>query len=192
MSTGETTVHRTNQTNQTKPKTYQIALVGVMAAILCVIGPFAIPIGPVSITLATFGIILSGYVLGPKLGTLAVLVYLLLGAVGLPVFSGAIGGLSKFVGPTGGYLIGWLALSFLTGLFVVKFKGKIAFHVLGAVLGSLVLYVIGTVWFIVVTGFTLEYALAVCVLPFLVGDAIKIIAAIAVGFALKRKLKFLS
>lgn len=77
-------------------------MIGVLAAVLCIIGPFAIPIGPVPITLATFGIILTGYVLGPKFGALSVGVYILLGTIGLPVFSGATGGLGKILGPAGG------------------------------------------------------------------------------------------
>jgi biotin transport system substrate-specific component len=118
-------------------------------------------------------------------------VYLLLGAVGLPVFSGAVGGLGKIVGPTGGYLIGWLALVFLTGLFVKKFPGKIPLHVAGVVAGEVVMYIIGTAWFIFVTKYTLARALAVCVLPFLVGDTIKLIVAVGVGAILRKKLVFL-
>jgi biotin transport system substrate-specific component len=176
---------------QNKIKTFNLVLVGVLAAVLAVIGPFAIPIGPVPITLATFGIILSGYVLGHKFGTLAVGIYILLGAVGLPIFSGATGGIGKILGPTGGYIIAWLFLAFATGFAVKKFPGKIYLHVAGALIGELVLYLIGTAWFIFVTKYTLDRALAVCVIPFIPGDSIKLALAVIVGAILRKKLSFL-
>jgi biotin transport system substrate-specific component len=179
------------KSKQQKSTTFQLALIGVVAAFLCIIGPFAIPIGPVPITLATFGILLAGYVLGPKYGPLAVAVYLLLGFVGLPVFSGGIGGIGKLVGPTGGYLLGWLAQAFILGLFVKQFEGKIPLHVVGAIIASIIQYAIGTVWFVVVTATPFLSALLICVVPFLIGDSIKLAAAIAVGAVLRTKLTFL-
>jgi biotin transport system substrate-specific component len=179
------------QDPKTKVKTFHLVFVGVLAAVLCIIGPFAIPIGPIPITLATFGIILTGYVLGPKFGTLSVGIYILLGTVGLPVFSGGAGGLGKIIGPSGGYIIAWLALAFFTGFFVKKFPGKIPLHVIGALVGELVLYIVGTAWFIVLTKYTLAKAIAVCVLPFLIGDTIKLAAAVGIGAILRKKLVFL-
>jgi biotin transport system substrate-specific component len=172
-------------------KTYYLALIGIMAAVLSVIGPFAIPVGPIAITLGTFGVILSGYVLGPKYGTLSVVIYILLGVIGLPVFSGASGGIGKIIGPVGGYIIAFIFLSFSTGLFVTLFKKNIVLHVVGALIGEVVMYIIGTAWFIFVTKTTLAYALTVCVFPFLIGDTIKLAAAVVVGIGLRKKLKFL-
>jgi biotin transport system substrate-specific component len=172
-------------------QTYHIALVGILAAVLAVTGPFAIPIGPVSITLGTFAVILTGYVLGPKYGTVAVAVYLILGTVGLPIFSGATGGFGQIIGPTGGYLVGFLFLAFFTGLFVKLFKNKVVLHAIGAVVGEVVLYILGTGWFVIITGYSVVDALLVCVIPFLIGDTIKLIAAVVVGYLLRRKLKFL-
>jgi biotin transport system substrate-specific component len=166
-------------------------LVGVLAAVLCILGPFAVPIGPVPISLATFGVILSAYVLGPKFGALSVGVYIILGALGLPVFAGASGGIGKIIGATGGYLVAYLALAFFTGLFVKKFPDKIPLHVVGALIGTMVLYALGTAWFIFLTKYTLGKALAVCVLPFLPGDAIKVAAAVSMGAVLRKKLVFL-
>ena len=85
----------------------------MVAAVLCVVGPWTIPIGPVPISLVTLVISLAVYLLGAKLSTASVLVYLLIGAVGLPVFSNYGAGLAKVVGPTGGYLVGYLALAFV-------------------------------------------------------------------------------
>jgi biotin transport system substrate-specific component len=188
----ETAVSReTVESPQAKSKTFNLVLIGVLAAVLCVIGPFAIPIGPVPITLATFGIILTGYVLGPRFGPLSVGVYILLGTIGLPVFSGATGGLGKILGPSGGYIVAWLALAFFTGFLVKKFPNKIPLHVAGAVAGEVVLYVIGTAWFIFVTKYTLPKAIAVCVAPFLIGDTIKLALAVTVGAILRKRLPFL-
>ena len=100
-------------------KTRDITIVAVMAALLCVAGPLTVSIGPIPLSLATFVVYMAGAVLGAKRGTLAVAVYLLLGLVGLPVFSGFTGGLQKLIGVTGGYLVGYLPCALITGLAVV-------------------------------------------------------------------------
>ena len=104
-------------------RVYPLAAAAVVAAVLCVVGPWSIPIGPVPLSLATLIISLGVYVLGAKLAAASVLVYLLLGAVGLPVFSNYGAGLAKVAGPTGGYLVGYLALALVGGWFVERFHG---------------------------------------------------------------------
>ena len=96
-----------------KLTTYQMAVTAVMAAVLCVLGPLTVPIGAVPISLANFVICLTAWLLGPKFGTLSVVIYLALGAIGIPVFSGYGAGLAKLAGPTGGYLVGYLLLAFI-------------------------------------------------------------------------------
>ena len=96
-----------------KLTTYQMAVTAVMAAVLCVLGPLTVPIGAVPISLANFVICLTAWLLGPKFGTLSVVIYLVLGAIGIPVFSGYGAGLAKLAGPTGGYLVGYLLLAFI-------------------------------------------------------------------------------
>ena len=98
-----------------KLTTYQMAVTAVMAAVLCVLGPLTVPIGAVPISLANFVICLTAWLLGPKFGTLSVVIYLALGAIGIPVFSGYGAGLTKLAGPTGGYLVGYLLLAFIGG-----------------------------------------------------------------------------
>ena len=98
-----------------KLTTYQMAVTAVMAAVLCVLGPLTVPIGAVPISLANFVICLTAWLLGPKFGTLSVVIYLVLGAIGIPVFSGYGAGLAKLAGPTGGYLVGYLLLAFIGG-----------------------------------------------------------------------------
>lgn len=187
-----------------------MAFIAVMAALICVAGPFAVPMpGLVPISLATFAVYLAGGLLGTKKGTVAVLIYVLLGAVGLPVFSGGAGGFAKLFGVTGGYIIGYIPCALLTGLFVDLFfkkgavkslSGKHGFNLVtgwlkavwavpaGMVLGTVLCYAFGTVWFIIARGVTLEVALAACVIPFLAGDAIKIVCATAITIALRDRL----
>ena len=131
----------TESKNGTKKlTTYQLTLTAVMAAVICVLGPIsmAIPISPVPISLASMAVYLAVTVLGMKLGTLSCLIYLLLGLVGLPVFSGGSAGAAKLFGPTGGYLVGYLFLALIAGAFVGRYtenKWKsIAFAALGMVL----------------------------------------------------------
>ena len=93
-----------------KITTYQMAVTAVMAAVLCVLGPLTVPIGAIPISLANFVICLTAWLLGPKFGTLSVVIYLAIGLIGVPVFSGYGAGLAKVAGPTGGYLVGYLLL----------------------------------------------------------------------------------
>ena len=163
-------------------KTKNLVLCALFAAITCVLAPISIPIGVVPVSLATFAVMLSGILLGAKWGTLSQLIYLILGAVGLPVFSSYSGGLSKLAGPTGGYLIGYLAFVFICGLGYHRFgKGKTILKkysvmIISMIIGTVVLYAFGTIWFCLVTHTGFVAALATCVVPFLIGDGIKIAA----------------
>lgn len=171
-----------------KITTYQMAVTALMAAVLCVIGPLSVPIGAIPISLSNFVISMTVWLLGPKFGTLSVAIYLALGAVGMPVFSGYGGGLAKLAGPTGGYLIGYLAMAFIGGLFVEKSKGNPVISGIGLVIGVAVSYVFGTAWFVFQMGCELSYALAVCVYPFIAFDLAKVIIACVVGALLRKRL----
>ena len=186
--------------------TKQLTCTAVMAALLCVLGPLSIEIGPVPISLATFVVYLAGAVLGWKWGTMAVLIYLLLGMAGVPVFAGFSGGAAKVAGVTGGYLVGYLPCALITGLGgmpALPFAGgeakKKTFRLQAAagarwriirlalfmVLGTVVLYLTGTAWFMLQTGNGLAASLGLCVYPFLAGDALKIIAAVLIASPVK-------
>ncbi len=160
---------------------YQMAAVSLMTALLCILGPMSIPIGAIPISFTNFVIYLTVYLLGTKLGTLSYLIYLLLGAAGLPVFSAYSGGLAKLAGPTGGYLIGFIFMSVICGIFIKKSQGKALFSILGMMIGTAVAYIFGTAWFMIESGSTLMYALTACVFPFLIGDGIKILLASNIG-----------
>ena len=169
-------------------KTRMMTETALMAAVLCILGPLALPIGPVPISLATFGILLSAYVMGPIKSAISCLIYLTVGAIGLPVFSGFQGGFAKLAGPTGGYLLGYLFLALIAGWFIHHFNNKTWMQFIGMCLGTAVLYAIGTFWLAHVAGLSFREALAAGVLPFIPGDIVKMIVAIALGKTLNRRL----
>lgn len=170
-------------------KTRDMTMTAVSAALLCILGPLSIAIGPVPLSLATFGVYLAGALLGPKKGTLAVGLYLLIGVAGVPVFSGFSGGFQKLAGVTGGYLAGYLPCAFMTGLGALRQEKH--FAVLPAMMaaGTAVLYLNGTLWFMAQTGNGLGPALSLCVVPFLPGDAMKIAAASLISVPVKKTLR---
>lgn len=159
----------------------------LFAAILCVLAPITLPIGPIPLSLATFIIYLAAALLGWRLGAVAVLVYILIGAIGLPVFSGFSGGFQKIAGVTGGYIVGYIPCALLTGFFVQKFKGRVWSYPVGMVIGTILLYTLGTAWFCFQTGTGLLSALLICVVPFILGDAIKIAAVTAIAPGLRKR-----
>jgi biotin transport system substrate-specific component len=161
-------------------KTRDMTIIAVMAALICVAGPLSISIGPIPLSLASFAVYMAGAVLGAKKGTLAVGIYLLLGLVGLPVFSGFSGGFQKLIGVTGGYLVGYLPCALITGLAVKPDSPDSGLQwrlPTFMALGTAALYLIGTAWFMIQTRNTLAASMGMCVIPFLPGDAVKIVAA---------------
>lgn len=162
-------------------RTKSIVLCAVMAAITCVLAPISVPIsGMVPITLATFAVMLSGVLLGGVYGALSQVIYLIVGIVGLPVCAGYTPALPRIMGPTGGYLVGYIPLAFLCGAIYTAFGKnatglkKYAALIGGMTAGTVVLYAFGTAWFCILNGTGVIEALALCVLPFLLGDAAKI------------------
>lgn len=172
-----------------KLTTYQMAVTAVMAAVLCVLGPLTVPIGAVPISLANFVICLTAWLLGPKFGTLSVAIYLLIGLIGVPVFAGYSAGVSILAGPTGGYLVGYLPLAFIGGLFIEKSNGNPVISGLGLILGDAVCYVLGTAWFVFQMQCELGYALSVCVYPFIAFDLAKIVISCIIGSLLRKRLE---
>ena len=170
-------------------KTKDMTLIAVMAALICVAGPLTIPAGPIPLSLATFAVYLAGSVLGRKKGTIAVGLYLLIGIIGVPVFSGFSGGFQKLAGVTGGYLVGYLPCAYLSGVGAEK-RDRIGwwFHPLMMTAGTLLLYTVGTVVFMLHTGNALGAALGLCVVPFLPGDILKVAGATFLTQALKKAL----
>ena len=173
------------------PKTLSMTVTGLMTAVLCVLGPLSlmIPVSPVPVSLTNFAVCLAAVILGMRRAALSTLVYLLIGFIGVPVFSAFTGGPGKLLGPTGGYLIGFLALALIAGYFVDRNPGKPALGVVGMATGTLVLYAMGTAWLAYVAGMTFSQALMAGVVPFIPGDLVKILLAALVGYPVKRRLR---
>ena len=155
-------------------------------AALTAVGAFlAVPIGPVPIVLQNMFVYLAGLLMGSRWGLASVGVYLLAGACGLPVFAGGLGGIGRIVGPTGGYLIGYLPAVYIIGEISDRTHQRAVFDVLAMICATVVLYACGVSWLKIVTGMTPAKALAVGMAPFLVGDALKIAAAAAIAKTLR-------
>lgn len=174
--------------NNKKLNIYKIVLIGVMTAITCIMGPLSLPIGLVPISLTTFAIYLTVILLGWKMGTISYLVYLLVGLAGIPVFSGFSSGFGKLMGPTGGYLIGFIFLAAISGIFIDKFRGKIYMYVVGMLLGALVTYAFGTAWLAFHLHLSFSAALSIGVIPFIPGDLIKMVCAVIIGPIVRKQL----
>ena len=175
--------------NSNREKITNIVMVGVFAAVLAVLSQISFPLpSGIPVTLQTFAVALCGYALGCKRGTLAVLVYIVLGAVGLPVFANFSGGFDKFVGPTGGFLISFPLMAYIIGLGVEHrdaFKGA---FVTAVVVGTLVNYVVGVALFVVVAHSTIAVGISACVLPFIPTAIIKAVLACAIGLNLRKRI----
>lgn len=172
-----------------KSRVYSLTMTAVMAAVIAVAAPFSIPAwGEVSFTLCTFILYLSPYILGWKRAAAATLVYILMGMVGMPVFSGFRAGLSVLAGPTGGYILGYIPMVIVGGLIIKAFPNNRAVHLGGMILATAVLYAFGTALFCAQTGSALEHALLVCAFPFVPFDLGKIAVAAVLGPVLRERL----
>lgn len=167
-----------------------MAIIGLMAAVICIIAPISLvlPISPVPISLGTFSIFFAIYVLGMKRGTASLALYILLGLVGLPVFSGFTGGVGKLLGPTGGYILGYLFLAVISGYIVDRWRSNRIFCFVGFALGTLFCYMFGTIWLAFQASISFSQALAAAVLPFIPGDLIKLILAMLLGAQVRKRL----
>lgn len=178
---------------KSKLKTIDIAYIGLSVALIAICSWISIPL-TVPITLQTMGICLISGLFGLKRGTIATVVYIVLGAIGVPVFSGFTSGIGIILNSTGGYIIGFIFTALIVGFVSDKFKGKLVPLIISMVVGILICYVFGTVWFAVVYAKANEAAsigtiLGWCVIPFLIPDAIKIAVASVLTNRLKRFVK---
>ena len=167
----------------------QLAVIGVMSAVICILAPFSIPIGVVPISFTNLAVYIAIYVLGTKKGTISYLIYLLIGLVGVPVFSGFTSGPGKLFGPTGGYLIGFAFMALISGIFIDRFTNKMYLCFIGMIIGTAVCYLLGTIWLAYQAGLSFQAALAAGVIPFIPGDLIKIVIATLIGAQLRKALK---
>ncbi|MCM1190265.1 MAG: biotin transporter BioY [bacterium] len=168
----------------------QLALTGLMTAVLCILSPFAlhIPFSPVPISLGFLAIYFVTVVSGLKIGTASVFIYILLGLVGVPVFTDFTAGPGKLLGPTGGYIIGYLFMAPICGFFADRFRKRPLFCVPGMILGTCACYLFGTLWLGRQMNLSFPQALLAGVVPYLPGDAAKLALALVVGSQIRRRL----
>ena len=164
--------------------------VGLFTAVIAIMAQISIPMPlGVPMTMQTFAITLAAIILGAKLSTISTLIYILLGAIGLPVLAGFSGGISKFVGPTGGFLISFPIMAFIIGYAVdhrSAFKGA---FVIGLIAGTVVNYIVGIAMFCILTQSSVAVGFTACVLPFIPTAIIKAILAALIGFPIRKRLK---
>lgn len=173
-----------------------IVLCAMFAALCCATAPISIPLpGGVPITLQTAAVFLAALLLGPLYGFVAVLVYVLLGAVGLPVFAGFSGGIGSLVGMSGGFIMSWPFAALLAGFVYFKFgrnkKGvvKYAEMIVAMLLGSVVIYVVGLTQFIFLTKMSIQASLLACMVPFIPGDILKMVLVAIIVPVLEKAMK---
>lgn len=179
--------------NKSDMSVKKIALVAVMTVLICVCSwltvPFAVPF-----TMQTFAVFLALLLLGGREGTISVSVYVAMGAAGLPVFSGFGGGIGHILGPTGGYIIGFIFTGLCYMLLEPLAKDKMRIKILILALGLLLCYIAGTLWFYFVYAgrgekISLLYVVSLCVLPYIIPDALKLILAATIASRLKKYIK---
>lgn len=183
---------QTEVKKKTNSKITDMVYIGLSAAIIAVCSWISIPL-TVPITLQTMGVVLISGLFGAKRGTLSTLLYILIGAIGVPVFSGFKSGFGVLLGSTGGYIIGFIFTALIVGIVSDK-TNKLWALILSMVVGILVCYAFGTAWFAVVYTKTNEPAslatiLGWCVIPFLIPDAVKIALAAVLTNRLKKFVK---
>lgn len=183
-------------------KTLDLCLIALFTAIISIVSQFNIPLpGGVPMTLQTFIVPVAGIVIGSRRGFMATFLYVILGAIGIPVFHGLTGGLGSIMGPTGGFIISFPLMALLAGMFYELAvtlsgektgNGKIAIYygliVAGLMAGTLFNYAVGVLWFMIVTHNTLGAALSACVIPFIPTTIIKIILVLILAPALRHTL----
>lgn len=170
-------------------KTYDMVYIGIFAVLIAVCSWISIP-AAVPFTLQTFGVFMAVEVLGGKRGTMAVLVYILMGAVGIPVFAGFQGGIGVIFNTTGGYIVGFLCSALIVWAAESLFGKKSLVRLLSMAAGLIACYALGTIWFMVVYGRTtgavgLMTVLGWCVIPFIIPDLVKI----GLAYVISRKIR---
>jgi biotin transport system substrate-specific component len=178
-----------------KITTKEMTLSAIFAAVIAVFSVITIPIGVVPVTLGVFGVLFVSVVLGGKASIVSVLVFILVGAVGLPVFSGLKGGAGVILGPTGGYITSYIFMALITGAVSQKLGKRcdalsFALRFAACIVSLLVCYLLGTLQFMLITSKSFNEALSLCVYPFVIFDIIKCTLAVLLGEQLRKRITF--
>ncbi|WP_083963776.1 biotin transporter BioY [Spirochaeta cellobiosiphila] len=156
----------------------KLSILAALFAALTAVGSYiTVPVGPVPFVLANMFVLMSGLLLGPLWGVVSMGLYLLLGIIGLPVFAGATSGVARFLGPTGGFLFGYLLAPFVVGLVVIGTKRSFLRDLIAMILGAVSLYAIGIPWLNNVTGMNDLEKAAESMIPYMAGDVVKALLA---------------
>lgn len=169
--------------------TKTLALCAVFAALTAICSQIQIPLAVIPINLALFSVHLCALLMRKQYAALSMLVYLLMGLIGLPVFVGFQGGAGVLLGRTGGYIIGYVASAFLTALLVEKWGRAWWKEALSIIAGVAACYAFGTAWYMALTGSPMWMALTYCVFPFMPGDAVKLALAVLLAGRLEKPLR---
>ena len=157
----------------------------LLAALTAASALIIIPIGEVPVVLYNFFILMMGLLLGSRWGAASIAVYLLAGGLGLPVFAGGRGGIAILLGPTGGYLIGFLPAVFIIGFISEKFKHRFIYDIIAMICGTAVIYAFGVIQLKIVLGKTWMVTMALGVFPFIIFDIVKVVAAAVTAKAVR-------
>lgn len=177
--------------------TQNMVLIAIFTALIVVCSWIRVPVQPVPFTLQTFAVFVTAGLLGSKRGTISVIVYILLGIIGVPVFAGQVkSGPSVIAGPTGGYIVGFIFTAIVTGLIVEKAANKlegvakIVVTALAMLVGDVICFAIGTIWFMILMKNGLVATLGLCVFPYIIPDIIKIIVAVIIVDRMKKYVRY--
>jgi biotin transport system substrate-specific component len=167
----------------------EITLVGMCAALMAIFSQLSIPLPftSVPVTLQVFGLVILAVIVGAKIGTLALIIYVIIGTIGLPVFANFHSGFGVLVGPTGGYIIGFIIMAFLIGYASSK-QNKILLFITSYI-GVIIDLVLGTIQLKIVTGMTIQAALIAGLYPFILKDFIIVAIAVTIGLKVKKNVE---
>jgi biotin transport system substrate-specific component len=166
-----------------------MVLASLMAALTAVGAYIYVPIGPVPVVLTNLFVFLAGLLLGSRWGLASVAIYLMIGAMGIPVFAGGKGGLVHFLGPTGGYLVGFAVAAWMVGFISERLRGSIVHDTLSVSVGALAIYGVGIPWLKWMTGVSWAKSVWIGMGPFIAGDILKAAGAVMLARAIRPVLK---
>lgn len=178
--------------------TKEIVYVSLFSALTAIGAFIQIPLGPVPITLQTMFVLLSGFILGPKLALFSQLVYVLLGLFGLPIFAGMTGGIQSILKPSFGFIIGFLVASYIVGLLCKGGRRSLYSYIIAGAIGTAVMYIIGIPYMALIlngvlkSGLTFVRILEIGLLLFIPGDILKLLVASIIGYRMKSISTFVS
>ena len=175
---------------KSKHSVRNLVVSALFTALVAVFSQILIPLPFIPINLATFAVLLTGALLPLKHAVASMVCFLLLGAIGVPVFAGFQGGLGILFGMTGGYIIGYIFCAGLVAILTKKWADTYFKIIIAMIAGTLLLYTFGTIWFMILTGTGFWSSLLACVIPFLIGDGVKIALAGYLSIRIKPRLNF--